>query len=125
MRTRNGRDFTLISEKQILDDKGNIYRMPVGAKSDGASVPRLFWSIYPPFGDYWPAAYLHDLCFQNKLEILTAHGWVLCDFNQDESDEFINAAMFALGVEEVTRLTIYTALRLFGARAYAEDRANA
>ena len=124
VRTRNGRDCALLTEKQILDDRGNLYRMPVGATSDGASTPRLVWSVIPPFGPWWPAAFLHDQCFRKRLEILTTAGWTVCDFSQDESDDFINAAMFACGVDELTRAIIYKALRAFGASAFREDRAS-
>lgn len=29
-------------------------------RSDGASVPQVFWNIFPPFGDYLLAAIIHD-----------------------------------------------------------------
>jgi len=34
--------------------------VPKDFSSDGASVPRALWSIYPPFGKYLEAAVVHD-----------------------------------------------------------------
>jgi len=59
-----GNHFTRVA---LLDDDlcyesdiaGNIL-VPVGFASDGASVPRILWSIYPPFGKYLEAAIVHD-----------------------------------------------------------------
>lgn len=36
------------------------YEIPKGFISDGASVPRLFWSVFPPVRDYFGSALLHD-----------------------------------------------------------------
>lgn len=34
--------------------------IPRGFVSDGASVPRMFWSIFPPVRDYFNEAVYHD-----------------------------------------------------------------
>ncbi|EEA7482289.1 DUF1353 domain-containing protein [Campylobacter jejuni] len=38
--------------------------VPQGFKTDGASIPRLFWSLFPPFkSEYFSACVVHDfLC---------------------------------------------------------------
>lgn len=49
----------------LLEDfEYNGYTVPKGYITDGASVPRIFWFIYPPNRpDYLPAAIIHDyLC---------------------------------------------------------------
>ncbi|MFJ7316815.1 DUF1353 domain-containing protein, partial [Pseudomonas sp. NPDC098747] len=35
--------------------------VPAGYLTDGASVPRLFWSLIPPWGAYGQAAVVHDI----------------------------------------------------------------
>ena len=41
--------------------------VPAGFIFDGASTPRIFWSILPPFKDTKTAACIHDyLCIQAK-----------------------------------------------------------
>jgi len=42
------------------DILGHTIAVPAGFVSDGASVPRALWSIYPPFGKYLEAAVVHD-----------------------------------------------------------------
>lgn len=41
----------------ILED---VVVVKGGYRSDGASVPQLFWNLYPPFGEYLEAAIVHD-----------------------------------------------------------------
>lgn len=48
---------SLYYASDILDE---IVIIPKGFISDGASVPRALWSIYPPFGKYLEAAIVHD-----------------------------------------------------------------
>ncbi|ECP8719475.1 DUF1353 domain-containing protein [Campylobacter jejuni] len=42
--------------------------VPKGFKTDGASIPRLFWSLFPPFkSEYFSACVIHDyLCEKAK-----------------------------------------------------------
>ena len=44
--------------------------IPVGFETNGADIPRAFWSIYPPNrSDYLPAVVVHDyLCFLEDYE---------------------------------------------------------
>lgn len=45
---------------------GEPLTIPAGIESDGASVPRFLWWLYPPFGElYEPATWLHDHCYQH------------------------------------------------------------
>jgi len=52
---RLNRDF-FYAGSQHCDD----VCVPAGFTSDGASVPRALWRIYPPFGKYLEAAVIHD-----------------------------------------------------------------
>ena len=36
------------------------HKVPVGFTSDGATVPRILWALFPPVGRYFLAAVLHD-----------------------------------------------------------------
>jgi hypothetical protein len=43
--------------------------VPAGFEFDGASTPRIFWSILPPFKDTKIAACIHDyLCIQARTK---------------------------------------------------------
>ena len=54
-------DNKYVIHKQILYKDITV---PIGYKTNGANVPRLFWSIIPPFKPkYLPAVIVHDyLC---------------------------------------------------------------
>ena len=39
--------------------------VPSGFVSDGASTPRLLWSIFPPVGRYFAAAVVHDYLLES------------------------------------------------------------
>ncbi|HDZ5006192.1 TPA: DUF1353 domain-containing protein [Campylobacter jejuni] len=55
--------FEVISDYafSLTNYKGIV---PKGFKTDGASIPRLFWSFFPPFkSEYFSACVIHDwLC---------------------------------------------------------------
>lgn len=39
--------------------------VPAGFETDGATIPRLFWGVFPPVCQYFPAAAVHDLQLQS------------------------------------------------------------
>jgi hypothetical protein len=39
---------------------GRVIEAPAGMVTDGASVPRIFWSLLPTWGSYSRAAAIHD-----------------------------------------------------------------
>ena len=50
---------------QQYEYKGIV--VPEGFESDGASTPRIFWAIIPPFKRVKKAAFIHDyLCRKAK-----------------------------------------------------------
>lgn len=45
---------------------GRVFLVPAGVVTDGASVPRPLWWLYPPFGgEYDRAAIIHDYLYQH------------------------------------------------------------
>ena len=105
-RQMRGNHFTRVA---LLDDDlcyesdiaGNIL-VPVGFASDGASVPRILWSIYPPFGKYLEAAVVHDwFCVQHSVDSITAA-------------KVFREAMAVCGVPAWRSTKMYWAVRMFG-----------
>ena len=47
----------------IYEVNGYRITVPKGFITDLASVPRSFWTIFPPFGKYTPAAVIHDFLY--------------------------------------------------------------
>lgn len=101
------RVFSLQSEFRYFSSHGLI-TVPAGAETDGASVPRAFWSLFDPFGEYFGAAVIHDFLYSpGNLE----HG-------RKTSDLIFKEAMYNVGVPWHRRELIYQAVRLFGASGF-------
>lgn len=61
----NGKEYKILEEFTYYrsDQKDIKIVVEKGFITDFASVPRIFWSIFPPFGTYTKSAVLHDrLC---------------------------------------------------------------
>jgi hypothetical protein len=86
--------------------------IPSGFYTDGASVPRLFWNIFSPFGSYFSAALVHDFLYSKDSTELF-HIW-----DRKEADLIFLQAMKDIGVSWLTRRTIYRAVRLGGWMSY-------
>lgn len=97
-----------------LGEKGSArwVNVPAGFLTDGASVPRAFWSIIPPWGAYGQAAVLHDyLC---EFLSITVNG-APQRITRAQCDAILNEAMGVLGVPPATKGAIYDAVCLYRA----------
>lgn len=84
--------------------------VPTGYLSDGASIPRLFWSLLPPWGAYGQAAILHDfLCERLELDKDGSPYFI----ERAQADKALKEAMIALGVPVWKRNVIYIAVRVY------------
>jgi hypothetical protein len=81
--------------------------VPFGFVTDFASVPRLLWSLFPPIGRYGYAAVFHE-----------QHG-----MTRKEADLVFRDTMDELGVPAWKKLTLYSAVRLFGGAAWRGNAA--
>ena len=100
----DGRNMTLLSELRYTDPEGVIWIAPAGSIVDGASIPRVLWSLMGgPFeGKYRNASVLHDVAYDQKTR-----PWKLCD------RMFYNA-MRCSGVAATEAKTMYYALYRHG-----------
>ncbi len=80
-----------------------------GFDTDYASVPRIFWSIYPPDGTYTEAAVIHDALYFYQTAGLNRPA-----IKRGEADAVFLEAMTALGVPWLRRRIIYAAVRAGG-----------
>lgn len=127
--TEDGRNFDLTSPLVFEDTAGNIYRMPVGATTDGGSTPRGIWSIIPPFGQPFLAFVLHDGAYRNALQKLTSGTWVngtweIANLEKVACDDLLLQGMRWLGVSTIEIDTIIDALAKFGTAAFDADRSG-
>ena len=111
----DGRNFVLQeSVIYVTQDGSKSYLMPAGATSDGASTPPEIWINFPPFGSYWPAAFLHDCAYRGTLQNTDG---TLAMLPKDECDKLLLDAMVACGTHQFTRDAIYDGVALAGQAA--------
>ncbi len=78
-----------------------------------ASIPRIFWMIYPPFGLYTLAAIIHDFLY-SKMGAVQVH-------SRKEADDIFLEIMKETGVSWHTRILFYIAVRLFGKSFFKKE----
>lgn len=84
--------------------------VPAGYLTDGASVPRIFWSLIPPWGAYGQAAVLHDLLCEYLSIVDRGKPKTI---TRQRCDEIFDEAMIVLGVEGSTRIMISEGVSLY------------
>lgn len=88
--------------------------VPEGYITDGASVPRIFWSIFPPNRpEYLSAAVLHDY-----LTDLAQIGQIT---TFKEADDAFKNALCELGVAKWKVWVLYVSVRVYHALRYRKD----
>jgi len=100
--------FKVIEDIEIKECNVTI---PKGFRSDGASVPRIFWSIFPPNRtDYLPCAILHDY---------------YCDLEEfKQADICFEKCLKELKVRKIDRILILTAVKLYHKIRYGVKFSN-
>lgn len=83
--------------------------VPKGFVTDFASIPREFWSLLRPDGEYAHAAIVHDYLYWQQ------------GTSREYADSVFLAAMEDLKVQPTTRTLLYKAVRGFGASAWEEN----
>lgn len=84
-------------------------RVPRGFVTDLASTPKLFWSIYPPFGKYLSASVLHDYLYWRQT----------C--KKEEADEIFYQTMRDARVDQATQSRFFLALDKEGKSAWNQN----
>jgi hypothetical protein len=91
----NGHKFELIEDFTYQD-----VVIPKGYKTNGADIPRIFWSIYPPNrSDYLPAVIVHDY---------------LCDLAEyKKADDLFESCLKDLKISKFDVMVLVGAVRLY------------
>lgn len=102
---------------------GTVYTIPAGFVTDGASVPRPLWWLYPPFGeDYEPAVVLHDYLYERAEQFPGSdHGHM----SRGEVDDLMNEASEAAGYRSSGRAVMHAGVRSGGWLAWRRHRNRA
>lgn len=83
--------------------------VPKGFVTDFASIPRAFWSLLRPDGDYTYPAIIHDFLYWNQ------------GTTRAIADTIFRLAMEDFGINAVTIAAIYNAVRLGGESAWTDN----
>ena len=108
-----------ILESEFIYDSPEfgIVQVPYGFPSDGASVPRFLWNLYPPFGRYLEAAVIHDwFCVLGNAGTSPIA-------SQGAAKLFLEV-MKSMGINWWRRYKMYLAVRVFGPRFKASNTAH-
>lgn len=95
--------------------------VPAGYLTDGASVPRLFWNIIPPWGPHGQAAVVHDLLCEYLQ--LVDNGMPV-SITRAECDRILLEAMEVLEVPWLRRRTMYAAVSAYRILARIDEPSN-
>lgn len=95
----------------IDKDKFRVYKdlsyqgiyIPKGFVTNGANIPRIFWSLFPPNSpEYLSAVVLHDyMCAKRGV------------FTYKEADEMFYRAMIEIGVSKWKAKLFYTCCKYY------------
>jgi Protein of unknown function (DUF1353) len=83
--------------------------VPIGFVTDFASIPRIFWSLLRPDGEYTYPAIIHDFLYWTQ------------DRPRDVCDEIFKLGMEEFGIHATTVFSIYNAVRLGGDSSWNEN----
>ncbi len=86
--------------------------IPKGFRTDGASVPRLFWNIIPPWGRYGMAAVIHDYLYRWQRT------------SRRMADDTLLEAMWVKRCAFWQYACIWIAVRIAGSFAWKSDQAK-
>lgn len=98
------RRMQLLEDFAFVDPNGVRWLAPAGSRIDGASIPRVLWSVAgdPFIGQYRRASVLHDVACNERTRP-----------SKDVHRMFYDA-MIADGTSTAQAVEFYTAVRLFG-----------
>jgi len=78
-----------------------FWTVPKGYVSDGATVPRILWPLFPPIGRYLKATLVHDYLITNS------------DLSRKECDQAFLECLKILKITGWRASTMYFAVRLW------------
>lgn len=100
-----GHTWILLSDFLYSAEDGSVITIPAGFVTDFASVPRLFWSIFPQWHPKWgKAAILHDYLYET------------CLYSKEKADLLFLHDLKEAGLSKWKAYLMYWAVRFFGRR---------
>lgn len=87
-----------------VDGIDQAITVPAGYVTDFASVPRLFWIMFPPDGKYTKAAVIHDYLCDNPKKFT---------YTRKQTDYVFLTAMLESGVSRFKSFILFSAVRFY------------
>ena len=111
-------------EYRLGSEHGPEYvRVMAGFETDFASIPRPLWWLFPPVGaSYTPATLVHDCLY--KTGTVCADNGTARQITRHDADDTMREVMEVCGVGWWTTRSLFHAVRLGGAHAWAKHRRN-
>ena len=106
-------DYWIVNRQFICclnSNEKQFVTIPKGFLTDGATVPRILWSIFPKWGKYGQAACVHD--FLCEYLIISENGRI-SRIERSECDYFFYTLMTEMGIPKWKRLLMYWGVSLF------------
>ncbi len=113
------RPHVKLTERMHFEHGDKVYEIPAGYISDFASVPKLFWALFPPSDPHYSrAAVIHDWGYDTGGVYVREHPCFTDRFVRAQVDDLFREAMVALGCRVTLRLPVYAAVRAWGWRYF-------
>lgn len=116
--TNSVKEIAIISDGDDMFKTAKVYKLrvndvkitiPEGFGTNLASIPRVFWFVFPPFGKYTTPSIVHDYFYTtNKLP-------------REDADLLYLLMMKEFGVNVFVRNWFYIIVRLFGGSHYKSN----
>lgn len=114
LRHAHGRTYEVEEEFSYVTRSGQLLTVPIGFLTDGGSVPRALWWLYPPFGSDCDEAYvLHDFAYAHPER------WSM---NRGQADALMREVLEVKGFRPTGRFAVWGGVRMFGWLAWRKHR---
>jgi len=114
--TDKWKQFKLLKNVYIKLSNGETISILKGFEWDLASVPRIFWSIVPPDGDFELASLIHDYLYQMK-----PYSRKFADKEMYIWSKVINSTN-KISIKNIDNHIRYFAVRVFGGPVWSKDK---
>lgn len=115
-----GKNFKNLVEFEYYRENNENEKIvvPAGFITNFASIPRVFWSIYPPLGygkgfNYGKSAMLHDYLYSSFAKKPSGER-----YTRKEADDIFLESMLAVGVYKFNARLFWLMVRAFGKLSY-------
>jgi len=108
-----GGEWRLIKPVVYTTSAGHRIEVPAGFLTDLASVPWGLWNVFPPAGDYTPAAIIHDYLYERQGKVHEGPA-----YSRAECDSIFLEAMQDMGISWLRRNLMWLAVRVGGRHAW-------